>query len=216
MEEMSKKDIKEDVYDKESALQFLARRKVIPNEIVCKKCELEATIQFISHQRADSDGYIWKCGGCGYSWTMRNGPTLPKGRASLQDILFKFCSIFDLKGRPTRERKIAIAASPYILSTTFKIMKKSLKLGGENVVYFDVISSRGSHQPICVAVEKNSNLTMVDTDLSTFLDKWSGQGCNIVHRNVGMDGKVLSPAAMKCSTCHYTQERESLEALLQL
>ena len=119
MEEMFKKDIKEDVYDKESALQFLARRKVIPNEIVCKNCELEATIQFISLQTADSDGYIWKCGGCGYSWTMRNGTTLPKGRASLQDILFKFCSIFDLKGRPTRERKIAIAASPYILSTTF-------------------------------------------------------------------------------------------------
>ena len=71
------------------------------------------------------------------------------------------------------------------------------------MVYFDVISSRGSHQPICVAVEKNSNLTMVETDLSTFLDKWSGQGCKIVHRNVGMDGKILNPAAMKCSTCHY-------------
>ena len=90
-----------------------------------------------------------------------------------------------------------------VISTTFEIMKKSLKVGGENVVYFDVIICRGSHQPICVAVENASNVTMVDTDLSTFLDKCSGPECKIVHRNHASDGRILNPAAMMFSTCHY-------------
>ena len=55
MEEKSKKNIAEGVHDKESALQFLARRKVIPNEIECKKCERQASILLLPLQPVESD-----------------------------------------------------------------------------------------------------------------------------------------------------------------
>ena len=38
-------------------------------------------------------------------------------------------------------------------------------------MYLDMIRFRGSGPPICVAVENTTNLTVVDTDMSTVLDK---------------------------------------------
>ena len=200
MEEKSQKDIAEDVRDKESALQFLARRRVIENEVKCKRCRRQVNLTI---KTASSDGYVWVCAGCRQQWRVRTETGMTGQIESLHDILARFCHIFDLKGDEKPKNKVANAASRYIISTTFEIMKKSLKVGGENVVYFDVIICRGSHQPICVAVENTSNITMVDTDLSTFLDKCSGPECKIVHRNHAWDGRILNPAAMMCSTCHY-------------
>ena len=200
MEEKSKKNIAEDVHDKESVLQFLARRRVIENEVKCKRCQRQVNITI---KTASSDGYVWTCVGCGQEWTMRTGTSIPGQKASLQDILERFCQIFDLKGGEKPENKIAYAASIDIISTTFEIIKTSVKLGRENVVHFDVIRLPASNQSICVGVENNSNLTMVDTDLSTFLDKWSEPGCKIVHSNMSFEASVLNPDVMKCSTCQY-------------
>ena len=201
MEEKSQKDIAEDVHDKESMLQFLARRRVIENEVKCKICQRQVNITI---KTASSDGYVWTCAECLQEWTMRTGTSIPGQKASLQEILERFSQIFDLKGGEKPENKMANAASTYIISTTFEIIKKSVKLGRENVVHFDVIRLPASNQSICVGVENNSNLTMVDTDLSTFLDKWSEPGSKIVHRNKSLEASILNPDVMKCSTCQYT------------
>ena len=123
MEEKSKKNI-EDVHDKESVLQFLARRRVIENEVKCKRCQRQVTITV---RTASSDGYVWTCAGCRQAWTMRTGTSIPGQKASLQEILERFCQIFDLKGGEKPKNKIANAASPYIISTTFEIIKKVSK-----------------------------------------------------------------------------------------
>ena len=209
MEEKSQKDIAEDVHDKESMLQFLARRRVIENEVKCKNCQRQVTITI---KTASSDGYVWTCEECRQEWTMRTGTSIPGQNASLQEILERFCQIYDLKGGEKPEYKIANAASTYIISTTFEIIKKSVKLGRENVVHFDVIRLHGSNQSICVGVENNSNLTMVDTDLSTFLDKWSEPGSKIVHRSMSSEASVLNPDVMKCSTCQYINVRDQTQS----
>ena len=83
---------------------------------------------------------------------------------------------------------------------TKEILDKSLSLGGEKVVYYDVIKLHGSVTPICVAIENTTNLTVVDTDMSTVLDKSSRPGSKIVHTQSHL---CAIPAAMKCSKCHY-------------
>ena len=200
MEEKSKTNIAEDFRDKESALQFLARRRVIENEIECKICESQATIVRLPLQTVESDGYVWECTGCARIRTMRSGTNLLKVQASLQDILLGLLSIFDLKETAPLEKKVPNAASSYIIATTEEILDKSLSLGGENVVYFDVIRMHGSVPPICVAIENTTNLTVVDTAMSTVLDKSSRPGSKIVHTQSHL---CAIPAAMKCSKCHY-------------
>ena len=200
MEEKSKKNIAEDVHDKESVLWFLARRRVIENEVKCKRCQRQVSITV---KTASSDGYVWTCAGCRQEWTMRTGTSMTGKNASLQEILEMSCQIFDLKGGEKPENKIANPASSYIISMTYEIIKKSIKLGRENVVHFDVIRLQGSHQSICVGVENYSNLTMVDTDLSTFLDKGLEPGCKIVLSNKSLEASVLNPDVMKGSTCQY-------------
>jgi transposase-like protein len=67
-----------------SALQWLAKRRLIKNNVYCENCNTQFGLN--AYQDAE-DGYRWKCKGCNKRKSVRDGSFFSESRLSLQTLI---------------------------------------------------------------------------------------------------------------------------------
>eukprot|EP00117_Sycon_ciliatum_P018099 scpid71538/ scgid16846/ len=218
IEEWTWKDLAEEIHDNCALLRFLARKKLIRNEMKCGKCERNFNI----NRYKVTDQYMWRCNDCKKTLSIRKESDLFGLPGGLFENVSLFYRLFDLPSADKLDdlSEMSTRATRDRVATTIfhgiNWLEKNLILGGTHAVFIDLHKPEGTSTMLFMAVEESTNLAVAKqvrsvANVPSELEKWCEPRSTIVLKQSSIDRSSLD--SRKFEYENVEEQSASLEGL---